>query len=624
MTHHTNETYRPEIDGLRSVAVLAVVIFHLNHHWLPGGFLGVDVFFVISGFLITSIVFSQIQAGRFSIIGFWKRRIRRLYPALLVMVATVLCLGTFLLVRPERTSLPKQAIASLLSFQNMLLWKNTGGYWDAASENLVLLHTWSLSLEEQFYIFLPCLLLFLRRFGQGYERVVLGTLLVVSLAASIYLTSINRSGAFYFLPTRMWELLIGSILAISVGRGQGPRESRFANSWQGLGLGMILVSFVVIENDANFPSYRPLMACIGTFLILAFGASQGPVRSLLSAAPIVYIGKISYSLYLWHWPVITFLRFTSPELNVVAAVVLSLLCAILSYHFVENPFRYGMHYPRLAWSGAVAFLVCGFMAITLVPSSPLLRGLGNFDTAEAMERGWEYEATDAIARGRTGFRIGDDSGNSTICMAGSSHARVLCPPIARFAKEQKMNFLSLATSGVGISDAASEINTKRISNTIAEGPQWLIVAGKWNEEAKSPGFEACLEKILLDFSSHCRHVIVVGQIPCANLPSGFQKAFRRYFVTQHFSGKQAELFPLPDIQDANGKVRSIVKSLNRANIEFVDSYELLVRPSGTILFIENDEFLYSDESHVNDRGAQLVFERAIMPAMLRLQSSNAN
>jgi peptidoglycan/LPS O-acetylase OafA/YrhL len=629
MTRHTNDDYRPEIDGLRAVAVVAVVVFHLNNRWLPGGFLGVDVFFVISGFLITSIVFSQIQADRFSIIGFWKRRIRRLYPALLVMVATVLCVGTFLLVRPERTSLPKHAIATLFSFQNMLLWKNTGGYWDAASENLALLHTWSLSLEEQFYIFLPCLLLLLRRIGRGYERVVLAVLFIASLAASIYFTGIDRSGAFYFLPTRMWELLIGSLLAVSVVRRNSESNSRSASTFQGIGLGMILASFVLIQNDVRFPSYRPLLPCIGTFLLLAFGASQGPVRSLLSAKPIVYVGKISYSLYLWHWPVITFLRFTNPELNVAVAVILSFFFAILSYHFVENPFRYGMRYPRMAWVGAVSFLTSGFLAITLVPSSPLLHGLGNFDTLEAMQRGWEFEATDAIRNAKIPIEARDDEYSNMICVIGSSHARMFCNPAYQFAQECDLKFLSLAVSGIGISETnqekmlrnADEMNAKRIAIIQKVKPKTLLIAGMWNEESKAAEFDTRFANMLSEFSKLCQQVIVIGQIPCVDSPPGSERAFRRYVVAQHLSGKSLAFNPLSNITVANAKVASIVDALNRTNVEYVDAYSPLMSPSGHMIIAENETFLYSDEFHVNDRGAGLVFHRAILPAMLRLQSS---
>ncbi len=195
-------TYRPEIDGLRTIAVMAVIVFHLAPGRLRGGFLGVDVFLVISGFLITTIINKQIIEGSFSILSFWKRRIKRLYPALITVVGFVLLVSAFILVEPERSRLPLQAIGAIFSFENILLWKTTGGYWDTSSENISLLHTWSLSLEERYYLFFPIMLLLMSRFAKGKERQILIGILLLSFCLCIYGTEHRRSASFYLLPTR--------------------------------------------------------------------------------------------------------------------------------------------------------------------------------------------------------------------------------------------------------------------------------------------------------------------------------------------------------------------------------------------------------------------------------------
>ena len=198
--------YRPEIDGLRTIAILGVIVFHLRPELLRGGFLGVDVFFVISGFLITIIIYKQVTEQRFSFWSFWTRRFKRLYPALVVTVFVTMICGLFVLPHPERGAMPLQALAALLSFSNILLWKTTGGYWDSSSENISLLHTWSLSLEEQFYICFPLFVFLSHLLFKKHVGKLVVALFITSLILCIVFTDLRRSATFYLLPTRMWEL----------------------------------------------------------------------------------------------------------------------------------------------------------------------------------------------------------------------------------------------------------------------------------------------------------------------------------------------------------------------------------------------------------------------------------
>ncbi len=611
--------YRPEIDGLRTVAVLAVIAYHLEPNWLKGGFLGVDVFFVISGFLITTIVFGQIQRGDFSLLKFWKRRIKRLYPAMVTMVGIVLFVGGFLLIRPERTELPKQAIAAVFSFENLWLWRTTGGYWDSSSEDIALLHTWSLSLEEQFYVCLPLLLLVVHRFMRGREAAVLAGLLAVSFGLCVGLTPGYRSAAFYFLPTRMWELLIGSLYAV-LNAGRPMRTTGLASILQIVGLALIVGSYFCISQDIHFPSFYPIFACVGTLFIIMFGAAPGFIHSVLSLAPVVYLGKISYSLYLWHWPIIVFLKYLHPVFQPWLALALTFPAAILSYHLVENRFRERIRISRFELIIGTVLLAGCSAPILLLPGSPLVRGLGNIDSPAAMTRGWEFEATRKILD----FEriIPADSIRPDVCVVGSSHARVLCRPIFDYCKAKKLKFESLVTSGIGITTMSpthdvSRINEARLLAIEQRRPRIVILAGNWDGEATQESFLPTLEGCLRSISRSAEQVIVVGQVPSVSLPAEYRYSMRKLLVANSLSGASTSFDIVKSVAETNAKTAQVVEDLKLNNVNFANPHDLFVGPDGKIAFVINGCFVYSDDNHINDQGAKVVFERLLLSRIER-------
>ncbi|MEO0321776.1 MAG: acyltransferase family protein [Myxococcota bacterium] len=354
--------YRADIDGLRAVAVLPVLFFHTDLPGASGGYVGVDVFFVISGFLITSILHKEIGAGRFSIVRFYERRVRRLWPALVVVVLFTTVLAWLFLLPPLLRDYGQSLVAVTVFASNVLFYLEAG-YFDGPAEEKPLLHTWSLAVEEQFYLFFPLLLLLLHRRGWPLVRVLLG-LFVVSLAGSVWRLPSDPSLVFYQLPFRAWELLMGGLLAVG---GLKAVPAKAAHGLGLVGLGLIAGSIVLYTPATPFPGLAAVPPCLGTALVIHAGRTEGGVAGrFLGLAPLVFIGKMSYSLYLWHWPLIVFARLLAPTGHLgtgetLAVLALSFVGAAFSWKVIEQPFRSapprGRFTRRTMFAGAIAVSV---------------------------------------------------------------------------------------------------------------------------------------------------------------------------------------------------------------------------------------------------------------------------
>jgi len=329
--------YRPDIDGLRSLAVGLVVLGHTGLVF-SGGFVGVDVFFVISGFLITRLILSGYGAGTLTLKQFWIRRVRRILPAAAVAVAATLLAGMVLLRPRELAALAESAIAQQLCLANFYFWVQ-GGYFDLPSEHKPLLHTWSLAVEEQFYLIWPLVLLLVCRRGKKATALAIGALGVGSLIMSEIMMRTSPSAAFYFMPQRMWELLLGAAILYC------PQWSVRRSPLFGFaGLVLILASALTYTPRTTFPGLSALVPCLGTALIIfAPAIPKRSVTKLLSTTPAVYVGKASYSIYLWHWPLLVFTKMSFGKdfsfAAQVCVVLASLAIGSLSYAFVEMPIR---------------------------------------------------------------------------------------------------------------------------------------------------------------------------------------------------------------------------------------------------------------------------------------------
>ncbi|CAM5769583.1 acyltransferase family protein [Bosea minatitlanensis] len=359
--------YRPEIDGLRAVSVALVILFHLGVLFIPGGFVGVDVFFVISGYLITGILARELGAGRFSLLSFYDRRICRIFPALLAMLAVVLAAGPFLLMPGDFEATARSAVWAAASASNFFFWFNTG-YFDQASDLMPLLHTWSLAVEEQFYLVWPLVIWASFRLSGGRRGVVLVVSLALAAASfgmSLYAVATDGRQAFYSPWSRTWELALGGGLALAP-MGLLAKAKRYGNWIAGVGLALIVVSALMLRKDMDFPGWRALPAVIGALCVLA-PLQSGRVYSILSTPGAVFIGRISYSLYLWHWPIIVLYRHYNlgmPPGAIDGAAILaaSVTASWLSWRFIEQPARHSP-FPKFANIGAGLATACAMMLV---------------------------------------------------------------------------------------------------------------------------------------------------------------------------------------------------------------------------------------------------------------------
>lgn len=361
--------YRPDIDGLRAIAVLAVIWFHSSLPGLPGGFAGVDIFFVISGFLITGIIAREQAAGQFSFARFYQRRFRRIAPALLTVLLTVLIVSYILLLPGDLIELGKSALATLGMVPNIHFWLDSSGGYFGMSKRLspLLLHTWSLGVEEQFYLLFPLFMVLAARWRAMRAALIGATILSFALC---FIVGTYRSpvAAFYLLPTRAWELGLGALIAIGVFTVTPRLRTPFAL----LGTALIAASLLLLD-DAS-PNWWMAAPAIGAALLIS-GGVDAPAGRVLSLSPLVWLGRISYSLYLWHWPVFIILPYMRAEEKLSADLAIlgigvSIVLAALTWWLIEQPARRrDTSFRKLFTAGVAAAIICAAMAGYAVKSA---------------------------------------------------------------------------------------------------------------------------------------------------------------------------------------------------------------------------------------------------------------
>jgi len=451
--HLAHLKYRPDIDGLRAIAVLAVVLYHASPKWLRGGFVGVDIFFVISGYLISTIIFGSLGGRGFSYAEFYARRIRRIFPSLVLVLAATLGFGWYVLLSDEFRQLGRHILGSAGFVQNLVLLREAG-YFDTAAESKPLLHLWSLAVEEQFYIFWPMLL------GLAWARsgrsVLTWMVVAVGLSFALNIGLVYRypDAAFYLPFTRVWELAAGAILAY-LGLRRQPHHSGRSREWQSVaGLVLIVLGLLVIHRGKAFPGFWAVLPVLGACLCIAAGPGAWLNRHVLGSRPFVWFGLISYPLYLWHWPLLAYARVLQGEGDPsrairFGAVAASVLLAWLSYRFVERPLRRREGAPVVAGlSMAMAVLALfGAAAATrlLVPrnDAPSLQVIASAGSDWAYPDGMQP----VQVNGQTLYRIGDGPGK--VLLVGDSHVEQYGPRAVELAKERPGDVLPLvfATRG---------------------------------------------------------------------------------------------------------------------------------------------------------------------------------
>ncbi len=446
----TAVAYRPDIDGLRAIAVLSVVLYHFEIGGVKGGFVGVDVFFVISGYLITGIIRSELAKGEFTLARFYERRARRIFPALFVMLLATMVAGLFLLLPSDLARLGQATIATILFVSNVLYYRQSG-YFDEVADFNPLLHTWSLGVEEQFYVGLPLLLVAVCRFRPQWTVRVVALCALVSFVACVVAQPFIGKLVFFLSPFRAWELLLGGVLAL----GAVPqfRNDTLRQVASALALVVLLGAVTQLRASVDFPGWKAAIPVLSSAVLLHAGASGHSLANrVLAWRPLVLVGLVSYSLYLWHWPLLVFVKYRQGMTplgmeQVLVLSVVALLLAVASYRWVEQPFRRWRGKGVQAGARPRVFAVSGLSAMLLVAMGAALaatQGLpGRVPPAVlALDRGRSPEIPYKECDGKpisvelAACRIGAEGIDASVLVWGDSWAIALAPALDDVLKRE--------------------------------------------------------------------------------------------------------------------------------------------------------------------------------------------
>lgn len=608
--------YRPEIDGLRAVAVIPVLVFHLSPKSLPGGYLGVDVFFVISGYLITAILLRQLECEGFRFKDFWLRRIKRLFPAVAAVLSLTLFAGYFTLFADEWQSLSRQTISVLTGCANLYMWKHANNYWGESAESMPLLHTWSLSVEEQFYLIFPLILCALFRICRGTPvRAMLAITIVSAIAAGAGMSR-YPAASFYLLPTRIWELMTGCTLA-ALFPLRGSSCSLRNQVVSSLAFAAIIVAYTI---DSRYSPLYSGVACLAAAIWLCTASATDQVTgNWLSSPPFVLIGKISFSLYLWHWPVFVIGRKIG-EFGPLSLFSVSVTLAFLTYYCVERPTRYMAN--RIFGKTMVGLLVMLGVAVAM-PFSVKRPGIEytipEYWSNINLEPGNHVGKIDGYEGDfRTGLILGDRSslGRLDILVIGDSHSIMFFPAVKKAADS---NRLSLAFYGADggtcpffVSDTDTSLSGKgwnpeqrvefddcRRRFLARYEPSTILVCGRWEYYLQLFGeqkFGSKLEELVR--AAPASRFIFVGQPPVLPFGSeGFTAGRLDYPLLRGFK-EDAE------ISTSRTRAHSLLNSFcnEYPTCEFVSTEEIFEGTLG-IRFRDGVELYYKDDDHLSVSGA---------------------
>jgi peptidoglycan/LPS O-acetylase OafA/YrhL len=641
-------SYRPDIDGLRAIAILSVTAYHLDINPFGGGYVGVDVFFVISGYLITRMIYQDIQSRSFSFLDFYERRIRRIFPALFAVFIFSLAFSYCIFLPKDFQSFFQSLVAATLFASNLLFWK-TAGYFESAAELKPLLHTWSLSIEEQFYLFYPFLLFLISRFSLRRAFILLFGASCISLFLSEYYLHGQSPSVFYLLHFRAWELLTGALLAIGFLPAVSSRPVKETFSF--LGLSAIGYSIFVFSDQTLYPGVRALFPCLGTALIIyADSQNRTFVGRLLGCKPVLAIGLISYSLYLWHWPLIVFAKYyiirPLASHEKFALLFISYLVAVLSWKYIERPFRGKRGILSKKWLfGSAGAMMAGFVSVGL--AGHLNKGLPDrlpenvVKLAEAAYKVRQLEShcidvsQNRLDSGQT-CKIGKNSSDDiNFIVWGDSHAFSMAESIHLAAEKKGLTGLLYShTSCPPLLDVerfnAFERGCREFNNSVT---QWLkknknvrtvFLVARWAISAEGMRYgseqgrpvvispegikdnprvlKAGLERTLRFLTDHGFQTVFVNQVPEIgwNVPS----TLARKLLFGHTLSNV-----IPTIEDYQKRQHNMIRIVNELNplYSFKVADVASVLCATTHCLAEKDGYsLYKDDDHLSIYGASLL------------------
>lgn len=650
--------YRADIDGLRAVAVLIVVFNHAGLSVFSGGYIGVDIFFVISGFLITTIIAREIQENEFTLAKFYERRIRRILPALAVTVIFTLAASALLYDSGRFKSFAKSLFATMLFYSNINFW-GEAGYFDAPSLLKPLLHTWSLAVEEQFYIVYPLFMYAVYRWARKYVKHALVWVGLLSFGFAVYAVGAgNANSAFYLAHLRAWELLVGGLLALNLIPAVKDGRINAALGW--VGAAMIAVPIFLYTDQTSFPGLSAAPPVFGTALVMYSSMTRmSPVGRVLSVSPMVFIGQISYSLYLWHWPLVIFVKYylirPLSGLEILLLLVVILGISALSWRLVETPFRSR----RFLSTRQIFAFGLGTMAIIIAAAGVVYRfdGFpqreGDTPLVDYLDKEATTHYTDCadITDGFKSCVMGDKSQSRSFMLWGDSHASSLRRPVERAAR--KNGFAGLFTYKLScppllgvprdfssVTTACREYNAG-IVNYLELHPEisTVILAGRWSfyidgeykpshandpvlawlspEHSRTTGYEPIvgsgLEQTIQTLLGMNRRVVVVSPVP----EIGYDVPSANFVATR--SGRDLNQIIAPSVDEylaRNEKAFAMLGNLQQEyGVEVVDPWKALCVEAQCRVTIDGLP-IYRDDDHLSLFGSELttiVFEPVFAP-----------
>lgn len=615
--------YRKDIDGLRCLAILPVVFYHLGFSYhLPGGFIGVDIFFVISGFLISTIIFNSISENNYSLSDFYYRRIKRIFPTLIVLYLFVIIVSLIRHLPVESEGVGWSLLSSLFFVSNYYFYF-TSGYFDATSSSNYLLHTWSLSVEEQFYVLIPIFFLAMKKLNRTTMLIFFSILFLISLSYSVFLAFTDKDGAYYSVFSRAFELMLGTILALI--RPSVSRVTFRMEVLAVLSIFVIVCSFFIVSKDSPFPGYVVLPACLATAYLIYSGRFGTLVSKVLSLNLFVKIGLISYSLYLWHWPIwVLFNDFTQFEglIGHVYKLFIVIFCIIVSYlswRFVENTFRYSEFSKNRSLVFKSYFVSSLF--IVLLSSSLAVLNRSIWNTPEKAESIYNYVNTSKIqnlnnfncfieSRSTTPFDFSNclslEMSKRNILVVGDSHAAHLVWGIQNTRSD--LNVLQLTASGCkpflhpkGESRCVNLL-TGYLELDIINQIDVLVIAARWESRDL-----AQIDSLLLSLSDLNATVLLIGRVGefNQNLPKLLARGIIKFDDV-----KKAEEYAYEYENVDVHKINSMIEMLTfPPNVTFVNSANILETFCNNLLYFDDTPRQF-DYGHFTEKGSE-CFAKAL-------------